>query len=345
MSVRPGPASPGGKYSRRLLISVAAVAVLSLVGVFGYHFIENYSYLDSFYMVVITFTTVGYGTIGPLSPGGTVLTILIVVFGVATGLNLLAIGAEYVMEGHLAGTIKRRRFERVISRLSGHYVVCGYGRMGQGVVNELLAEGEMVCVVEADEARVNLAQAVGLPVVQGDATEERALIGAGLSRAKGLVAALGNDAQNAFVTLTARAIAPETTIVARAESESSLVKLRMVGADHAITPYDAGAQRMTFMLTRPLVAEVISWLVDERLGKIVLRQVKVPSGSSLDGMVLRDVAERGLRLNVLAMKRDGEEIRVMPHGDLQLKAGDDLVVVGSPEQLTEIAAEVSEGSA
>jgi voltage-gated potassium channel len=322
-------------------MSVAAVGLLTMVGVFGYHFIESYSYLDSFYMVVITFTTVGYGTIGPLISAGTVLTILIVIFGVATGLNLLAIGAEYVMEGHLAGTIKRRRTDRVISRLSGHYVVCGYGRMGQGVVNELLAEGETVCVVEQDENLVNLAQAVGLPPVQADATEERGLIAAGLSQAKGLVATLGTDAQNVFVTLTARAIAPDVTVVARAETESSLQKLRMVGADHAITPYDASAQRMTFMLTRPLVAEVISWLVDERLGEIVLRQITVPAGSTLDGMRLRDLPDQGLRLNVLAVKRGDDEMTVMPDGDWRITAGDDLAVVGPPDQLTEIAAGAS----
>ncbi len=148
--------------------------------------------------------------------------------------------------------------------------------MGQGVVNELLSEGETVCVVEQDEELVKLAQAMQLPAILADATEERGLIAAGLSRAKGLVATLGSDAQSVFVTLTARAVAPRIPIVARAEAESSFEKLRMVGADHVITPYDAGAQRMTFMLTRPLVAEVISWLVDEHLGEIVLRQVKVP---------------------------------------------------------------------
>lgn len=325
------------------MASVLAVVVLAVVGVVGYNQLEGWSLLDSLYMVVITFTTVGFGTVGELSPAGTVLTILIVVFGVGAGLNLLAIGAEYVMEGHLAGTIKRRRSERVISRLSGHYVVCGYGRMGQGVVNELLAEGETVCVVELDESLVQLAQAVGLPAVVGDATEERGLIAAGLPRAKGLVATLANDALNAFATLTARAVAPDITVVARAESESSLEKLRMVGADHAITPYDAGAQRMTFMLTRPLVAEVISWLVDERLGEIVLRQVRVPAGSRLEGMRLRDLPDEGFRINVLAVKAADEEMEVMPHGDYQIRAGDDLVVVGPPEQLTEIAGDDSDG--
>ena len=341
MRRRPVAAAPHTRYSRRLLISVAAVLVLSVVGTLGYHWIEGWSLLNSFYVVVITFTTVGFGTIDELSPEGTVLTILIVIFGVGAGLNLLAIGAEYVMEGHFAGTIKRRRTDRVIARLSGHYVVCGYGRMGQGVVNELLSEGETVCVVEQDEELVNLAQAIQLPAVLADATEERGLIAAGLSRAKGLVATLGCDAQNVFVTLTARAVAPDIPIVARAEAESSLAKLRMVGADHVITPYDAGAQRMTFMLTRPLVAEIISWLVDEHLGEIVLRQVKIPPDSTMDGMYLRDLPDRRFRLNVLVVKREGEDMTVMPHGDWQVRAGDDLVVVGSPEQLTEIAAGAS----
>lgn len=185
MRRRPVAAAPHTRYSRRLLISVAAVLVLSVVGTLGYHWIEGWSLLNSFYVVVITFTTVGFGTIDELSPEGTVLTILIVIFGVGAGLNLLAIGAEYVMEGHFAGTIKRRRTDRVIARLSGHYVVCGYGRMGQGVVNELLSEGETVCVVEQDEELVNLAQAIQLPAVLADATEERGLIAAGLSRPKG----------------------------------------------------------------------------------------------------------------------------------------------------------------
>ena len=209
------------------------------------------------------------------------------------------------------------------------------------MVNDRLSEGETVCVVEQDEELVNLGQAIQLPAVLADATEERGLIAAGLSRAKGLVATLGSDAQNVFVTLTARAVAPDIPIVARAEAESSLAKLRMVGADHVITPYDAGAQRMTFMLTRPLVAEVISWLVDEHLGEIVLRQVKIPPDSTMDGMYLRDLPDRGFRLNVLAVKREGEDMTVMPHGDWQVRAGDDLVVVGSPEQLTEIAAGAS----
>jgi len=282
-------------------------------------------------------STVGYGLVRELGTAGTVMTIVLVLFGVSGALYAIATVAEYVVEGHLAGTIKQRRRERLVTRLQDHYIVCGFGRVGQGVVNELLKEGEVVCLVEMDPALLSLAESLGLPAVEGDATEERTLLAAGISRCLGLVAALPSDERNAFVTLSARGLAPNIKIVARAEDDTSIDKLRRVGADYAITPYDAGAQQMTFMLTKPLLAEAITMLTDESVGGLVLRQIEIPEGSPIEGRTIGHLAGADMRVSVLALKRGDEELQAMPSPEMILIRGDVLVVVGTSEDLAKLS--------
>ena len=246
------------RFRRRIVGSVGFITLNAIGATIAYQIIEGWSLLDALYMVAITLTTVGFGEVYPLSLAGRILTLGLVVFGVGGAIYAIAAIAEYVAEGHFAAGIRRRRARRLVSKLSGHYIVCGFGRMGRGIVNELLRDGHSTCVIEIDGENCESAEAMGLPVVRGDATEDASLIAAGLARAKGLVAALDSDAENAFVTLTARSLAPEIKIVARAENESALDKLRKAGADYSVTPYNAGAQQMTFLLTRPLVAQVIA---------------------------------------------------------------------------------------
>ena len=298
---------------------------------------EKWSLLDSLYMVAITLTTVGFGEVHPMSNAGQVLTLGLVVFGVSGALYAVAAIAEYIAEGHFAEGIRRRRLNRLVSRLSGHYVVCGFGRMGRGIVNELLREGQLVCIVDIDAERCGLSETLGLPIVQGDATEDSSLIAAGLTRARGLVAALDPDSQNAFVTLSARSIAPEIKIVARAESDSSLDKLRKVGADFSVTPYDAGAQQMTFLLTRPLVAQVIAMLSDELHGEIVLRQVDLTPQSPMNGRAIEDFEEERLSVNVIALRRGQGDVQFMPGRDVQFLEGDQIVALGTPGVLDKVA--------
>ena len=209
--------------------------------------------------------------------------------------------------------------------------------MGLGIVNELLREGQSTCIVEIDPERCAFAETLGLPVVQGDASEDASLIAAGLTRAKGLVAALDSDSQNAFVTLSARSIAPDIKIVSRAESDSSLDKLRQVGADFSVTPYDAGAQQMTFLLTRPLVAQVIAMLSNELYGSVVLRQVELTPHSQINGKAIEDFEDERLAVNVIALKRGDEEVRFMPGRDVKFLEGDQIVAIGSPGDLDEFA--------
>ncbi len=325
------------RFQRRILYSIGFIVFSAVGATVGYQVIEGWSFLDSVYMVAITLTTVGFGEVHQLSFAGRILTLLLVVFGVSGALYGIAIIAEYLVEGHFAGSIQRRRLQRLISRLNGHYIVCGFGRMGLGIVNELLREGQTICVVDSDPERCAFAETLGLPVVQGDATEDASLIAAGISRSKGLVAALDSDSQNAFVTLSARSIAPNIKIVARAESDGSLEKLRQVGADFSVTPYDAGAQQMTYLLTKPLVAQVIAMLSDELHGEIVLRQVGVTQESPIDGRTVGDIEGEDDSLEVIALSRDGEDVRFMPGDDVTLHEGDQIVAIGAPADLDKIA--------
>lgn len=209
--------------------------------------------------------------------------------------------------------------------------------MGRGIASELLREGYSACVVEIDAENCQSAEAMGLPVVRGDATEDASLLAAGLARAKGLVAALDSDAENAFATLTARSLAPEIKIVARAEHDSALDKLRRVGADHSVTPYSAGAQQMTFLLTRPLVAQVITMLSDEMHGDIVLRQLELTAQSPIRGKALRHCKDEHLAVEVIALRRGDDDLRFIPGRDMELLEGDQLVAVGSPSDLDKFA--------
>ena len=178
------------RFRRRIIFSAGFIAITAVAATVGYQVVEKWSLLDSLYMVAITLTTVGFGEVHPMSNAGQVLTLGLVVFGVSGALYAVAAIAEYIAEGHFAEGIRRRRLNRLVSRLSGHYVVCGFGRMGLGIVNELLREGQSVCIVDVDAERCGLAETLGLPIVQGDATEDSSLIAAGLTRARGLVAAL-----------------------------------------------------------------------------------------------------------------------------------------------------------
>ena len=325
------------RFRRRIIGSVGFITLNAVGATIAYQIIEGWSLLDSLYMVAITLTTVGFGEVYPLSLAGRILTLGLVVFGVGGALYAIAAIAEYVAEGHFAAGIRRRRLRRLVSRLSGHYIVCGFGRMGRGIVNELLREGHSACVVEIDAESCEAAEAMGLPVVRGDATEDASLIAAGLARASGLVAALDSDAENAFVTLTARSLASEIKIVARAEHDSALDKLRKVGADYSVTPYSAGAQQMTLLLTRPLVAQVIAMLSDERHGDIVLRQVELTSQSPIKDKAIQQCEDERLAVDVIALRRGEDDLRFMPGRDVKLLEGDRLVAVGSPSDLDRFA--------
>ena len=241
------------KSSRRVGLAALILAVILVIGVSGYILIEDMTFSEALYMTVITLSTVGFKEVRDLSTAGMYFTIFIIITGVVALFFLVGSLVELMLEDIFGERMGRRRMSLRIRKLKDHYVVCGYGRVGDNVCRELLNTTRNVVVVEKDEAMIKRAEEEGLLVVEGDATQVAVLEEAGVDRARGLVAALHTDADNLFVTLTARSLNPSLYIVTRSVFPESNDKLIFAGADRVISPYVMSAKRMANLLQKPSV--------------------------------------------------------------------------------------------
>ena len=225
-------------------LSALLLACVVVLGTLGFRFLEQHTWIDALYMTVMTISTVGFPETRPLSPLGRLFTIGLLFAGL--GVILYTVGAmtRYVIEGEFQQYLGRRRMERQIGTLDGHHVVCGYGRIGEAICQELATKPASFVVVENDEARLQQARDQRYLVVAGDATDEATLRQAGVQKAKSLIASLSTDAANVFVTLTAKEMNPSIFVVARAEHERSQRTLKHAGADQVISPYVIGGHHM-----------------------------------------------------------------------------------------------------
>ena len=226
-------------------------------GTIGYVVIEGWSWLDSVYMTIITVTTVGFAEVRPLTGLGRGFTIALLILGVGGIFYAFGVVGEYLLSGHLGGLLWRRRMDSEISELKDHVIVCGYGRTGIHVAGELMRQGRSAVVVDSSEDAVSAAIDDGHLAVRGDAGDDDHLRMAGIERASGLVAAGAPDPECLMVVLTARSLAPDLPIVARAEQEDSEPKLRRAGADRVVSLYRIAGRRMAQMAIRPDFAEFV----------------------------------------------------------------------------------------
>ena len=271
--------SPG----RRFLVAIAGIVVLTAGGTIGYMAIEHMSALDALYMTVITISTVGYEEVKPLDTDGRVFTMGLIVIGVGTAFYLFAAVTQFVIEGQFREMVGRVAMKRKIEQLEGHVVICGFGRMGRVVAEEVARSGGAAVVVERDPAREAELAAGNLLYVIGSALEDRVLEDAGLRRARAVVAVTASDADNVYITLSARAMNPKILIHARGESESGLQRLRMAGADQAISAYQWGGLRLAASIMRPSVVDFLELSFPGRGAEIDLEEIRVAEGSALIG--------------------------------------------------------------
>lgn len=321
-------------------VRTAALLLLGVIaaGTAGYALIEGWQFLDSLYMTVITIGTVGYREVAPLSDAGRVFTIVLIFAGVGSIAFSFGTIVEFMVEGHLTSLLEGRRMEKRISALTGHHIVVGIGRVGSVVAKSLADEGVPFVVVDScEECRV-AAEEAGWLFVHGDATDEQVLLDAGVMRARGLVTAVDTDADNLFVSLTARTLNPSLYIIARSSSVTSEAKILRSGANRVITPNVIGGRRMAAMVLHPLVSDYLDIVTHGDEIEFRLDSMPIGSGSKLAGATIREARVRDLTgAYILAVRSGQGQINPNPPSETVLGAGDELVVLGTREQLASLA--------
>ncbi|MFV1987934.1 MAG: TrkA family potassium uptake protein [Gemmatimonadota bacterium] len=342
MSAKPKRSSTSllDSWAVRFVAVAVYGAILVLLGAVGYALVEGWGFGDSLYMSVITLTAVGYQEVHPLTSEGRVLTMAMLGLGITWLGMWFALITAFLVELDLRDLLRKRRIMKEIESLSGHVILCGAGRTGRRVIEELVPSSETFVVIEQDPAHVAVARELAgddLLVLEGDANHDATLVQAGIERASGLIGALGRDEDNVYVCLSARALNPDLTIVVRAYEEESTDKLYRAGADHVVSMNATGAVRMASVLLRPSVVSFLDVFTRSPDMALRVEQSTVGSRSRLNGKTLRDAhirKETGL-IVVAIRKGEGTECCFVfnPGADTTLAEGDDLIVLGTPDQI------------
>lgn len=326
--------------TRRLWLPVSLLLVAVLTGTVWYAVVEAFPPLDALFMAVITITTVGYREVQPLDTSGQLFTIAYLLTGVGLVFYTVVAVAQALLVGEVAEVMGLQRQERRVRRMQDHFVLCGFGRVGQEIAHELHERGASLVVVDREPERAASARQRGYLTVVGDATEDAVLREAGVERARVLIAAADSDAGNTFVTLGARAMNPQLFIIARAGSDSAEQRMRTAGANRVISPYLIAGRRMALAALQPLLLGVIEESTGAQPdGVNMLAELVVgPEAPRFAGKTIAE-ALAGLRTTrVLAVERPGGDLVVAPPGERVLESGDRLVLHGDHGEIEELSA-------
>jgi voltage-gated potassium channel len=320
------------------LVAILIVAV-TVLGTVGYVVIEGWGWWDSFYMTVITITTVGYGEVHPLSRAGEVFTVAILLSGVGSFFYAFTLFMALLAEGRLVDRFDARRRARMLDELTGHFIVCGFGRMGEIIGAELSRQEVPFVVIERSAERMQAAMERGYVTVEADASNEDVLRRVRIDRARGLIAAVSTDAENVYAVLSARLLRPDLFIIGRAETEDARKKLQRAGADRVISPYQIGGLTLAQTALRPAVVDFVQLATSSENLDLNFEQVRIATGSLLDR---RTLVEAGVRQRygviVVGIRRANGTMDFNPPPETAMYAGDDLVVLGKSDSLRELEA-------
>jgi voltage-gated potassium channel len=320
--------------------AIALLASVIVGGTIGYVLIEGWSVWDAFYMTVITVTTVGYKEVHDLSRVGQAFTVVLLLGGVGAALYTFTFLATAIVEGGLPKRLQRRRLHHMLETIRDHFIVCGYGRIGAIVTDQFRRQGIQFVIVERDTVRARAALNLGMLVVEADATREDVLKEAGIDRARGLIAAVGTDAENVYTVLSARVLNPNLFIVGRAEGEDSVLKLERAGANRVISPYQIGAMQMAQTALRPTVVDFVALATNAENFELSMEEITIGKGSSLAGQSIINANLRSrFGVVVVAIQRNDRRMDFNPEPDATMLEGDKLVVLGRPESLKSLELE------
>lgn len=320
------------------VIVLVLIGAIHLVGTVGYMLIEGWGLLDSLYMTVTTIFTVGFNEVHPLSKGGTVFTLFLILGGVGAILYGLGAMMEFVIGGQLSGVFRRRVVKRQVDRLEDHYIICGYGRVGEAVAREFAAEKARFVVVDNDPESLAAAESDGYLTVKGDAASDEVLEEAGVTKARGLISAVGSDAGNIFVVLSARVLNPGLLIIARAGTVDAVSKLQRAGANQVVSPYGIGGKRMATLMLKPLVSDYLEVVTGGGRLAFLLQEFQLGEECCTVG---QSIEELGVRKNtgasILAVRRaTGGVFDTNPSPDTRLHSGDKIIAIGTPDEIAKL---------
>ena len=318
------------------LVALVIVAV-HVGGTLGYVLIEGWSAWDALYMTVITVTTVGYGEVHPMSQAGRAFTVVLLWLGVGAFFYAFTLFMSLLAEGGLVARLDRMRRIRMIERLHDHFIVCGFGRMGEIIAHEFTRRQVTFVVIERNGERAQRAMQQGFLAIEADASNEDVLKRVHIERARGFIAAVGTDAENVYAVLSARLMNANLFIVGRAETEDSRGKLTRAGADRVISPYHLGGLQLAHTALRPAVVDFVQLATSSDNLELNIEQVHIADGSPLAGKNLLDA---GLRQRfgvvVVGIRRADGKMAFNPEPETAIHPGDDLVVLGRADSLKEL---------
>lgn len=322
------------KFHRALIF----IASLIIMGVLGYMVIGEYSFLDALYMTVITITTVGFGEVNPIGVDGKIFTIIFILTSITVFGYTLSVFTEYLASGQLFERIKHKRVEKKIGTMTGHTIVCGYGRNGNKAINKLLSYNQEVVVVEKDKDLIAEMDLNKILNVEGDATLDEVLLKAGIDKARNLITALPSDADNLFVVLTASQLNKKIRIISRASSETSYQKLKIAGAHNVIMPDKLGGEHMASLVVTPDVIEFVDRLTVELETTANLEEISV--NDLPDKYLHKTILDLDLRkktgCTVIGYKTANRDYIINPEASMKLVEDAHLIVLGRPEQITKL---------
>ncbi|HDQ00245.1 MAG TPA: potassium channel protein [bacterium] len=322
--------------AKPFIIAFLLLVTVVIIGTVGYILIQGWSPFDALYMTVITIGTVGFREVGELTPTGKAFTIIIIIFGIGVGGYAIANFSAYIIEGFIQNFFKGKKMEKKISKLRNHIIVCGYGKTGDEIVNNLKNASKEFVLIENDEQKIAELKDEGLLVIQGDATEDEVLEKAGVRHAHGLITSLSHDADNVYVTLTARGQNPNIRIIARAVDESSSKKLLRAGANKVVSPYSIAGKRMAGLMLDPGIVDFLEVMVQSQELELKIEEIKLDASSSLINKLLREsnIKAETDGATVIGVKNPDGKIVVNPPGNTRLTQGIILYVLGNEAQIS-----------
>jgi voltage-gated potassium channel len=323
---------------KRFTLTIVLTVALVFFGTGGYMVIEGWPLDDALYMTIITMATVGYGEVHQISDTGRVFTMFLIVMGVGYFMYVVGLIVQFLVEDRIRVILGRRKLDKQIAKLKGHYIICGYGRIGRVLTRYLTERYLDVVIIEKNADRQERMDDDGVLYLIGEATDEGLLIKAGIKQAKGLVTAVATDSENVFLTLIAKQLNPDIFIVARAIQNTAKRTLQAAGAGKVISPYDLGARRMAHAILRPTVIKFLELAFADDSTDIQVEEILVHGTSRLLNVELKNSGIRQqLDLIILTIKKADGSMIFNPKADTRIETDDTLVVVGRARSVGQLA--------